>query len=87
MLTDHTVVSVKRLSATRWSAHHSAVKPVKETFVAAIEALHDPHDNLDTRGIAQDLLPAVCDFCCTCTSGVMYLRKLFLQSSTCRLRA
>ena len=34
--------------------------------VAAIEALCDPHENVDTRGTAQGLLPAVCDFTFLC---------------------
>jgi hypothetical protein len=62
-------MSVKRLSTTRWSAHHAAVKPVKNKFdecVAAIEALCGPRENLDTRGTAQGLLPAVCDFTFLC---------------------
>lgn len=69
ILVDHTGVSVKRLSTTRWSAHYAAVKPVKEKFdecVAAIEALCDLNENLDTRGTAQGLLPAVCDFTFLC---------------------
>jgi len=56
-------VPVKRLSTTRWSAHHDTVKPVKEKFddfVAAIETLSRPDENLDTRGAARGLLPAVC---------------------------
>ena len=63
VLIDHT--GVKRQSTTCWIANHDAVKPVKEKFdkfVAAIEALCDPHENLDTRGAAQVLLPTVCDF-------------------------
>uniref|UniRef100_A0A0B7BPZ0 Uncharacterized protein n=1 Tax=Arion vulgaris TaxID=1028688 RepID=A0A0B7BPZ0_9EUPU len=62
-------MSVKRLSTTRWSAHHAAVKPVKDKFdecVAAIEALCDPRENVETRGAAQCLLPAVCDFTFLC---------------------
>ncbi|XP_063794591.1 zinc finger MYM-type protein 1-like [Pseudophryne corroboree] len=69
VLIEHTGVSVKRLSTTRWSAHHAAVTPVKEKldkFVDAIEALCDVHENVDTRGAAQGLLPAVCDFTFLC---------------------
>ncbi|XP_040197560.1 zinc finger MYM-type protein 1-like [Rana temporaria] len=69
VLIHHTGVSVKRLSTTRWSAHHAAVKPVKEKFdlfVSAIEALCDTCENLDTRGAAECLLPAVCDFTFLC---------------------
>lgn len=69
VLIDHAGVSVKRLSTTRWSAHHAAVMPVKEKFdkfVSAIEALCDPHENLVTRGAAQGLLPAVCNFTFLC---------------------
>ena len=56
--------SIKYLT-TRRSAHHAAVKPVKDKFdecVAAIEALCDPRENFDTRG----LLPDVCDFTFLC---------------------
>lgn len=69
VLIEHTAMSVKRLSTTRWSAHHAAVKPVKDNFeecVAAIEALCDPRENVETRGAAQGLLPAVCDFTFLC---------------------
>jgi len=55
VLIEHTGMSVKRLSTTRWSAHYAAVKPVKDKFdecMAAIEALCDPSKNLDTRGTA-----------------------------------
>lgn len=65
VLIEHTGVSVKRLSTMRWSAHHAALKSVKEKFdecVALIEALCDPHEYLDTRDIAHSLLLAVCDF-------------------------
>nr|XP_053646476.1 uncharacterized protein LOC128698304 [Cherax quadricarinatus] len=61
VLMDHTVVSLERLSTTRWSSHYNAVKPVAESFekfVAVTEALCDPRENLDTRGAAQGLLPA-----------------------------
>ncbi|XP_065664641.1 uncharacterized protein LOC136086277 [Hydra vulgaris] len=50
-------MSVKRLSITHWSAHHAAVKPVKDKFdecVAAIEALCDPCKNVETRGATQE---------------------------------
>lgn len=66
---DHTEVSVKGLSTTRWCSHHAAVKAVKEKFdecVAAIEALCDPDENLDTRGTARGLLPAICNFTFLC---------------------
>lgn len=33
-----------------------------EKFVAAVEALCYPQENLDTRGAAQGLLPAICNF-------------------------
>ena len=35
-------------------------------FVGAIEALSGAHENMDTRGAAQGLLPAVCDFSFLC---------------------
>lgn len=69
VLMNHTGISLKRLSTTRWSSHHAAVKVVKEKFdecVAAIEALCDPDENLDTRGTARSLLPAVCNFTFLC---------------------
>ena len=69
VLIEHTGMSVKRLSTTRWSAHYAAVKPVKDKFdecMAAIEALCDPSENLDTRGTAQGLLHAVGDFTFIC---------------------
>ena len=55
VLQEHTKVLIKRLSKTRWSAHHSAVRSVKEQFdecVAAVEALCDPCENVDTIGTA-----------------------------------
>jgi len=69
VLIGHTGVSVKRLSTTRWSAHHAAVKPVKENFdefLEAIEALSDAQENLETRATAQNLMHAVCDFTFLC---------------------
>lgn len=62
---DHAGVSVKSLLTTRWIAHHSTVKSVKEMFdecVVAIESLCDPHENVDTRYTSQGILPAVCYF-------------------------
>ena len=62
-------MSMKRLSTTRWSAHHAAVKPVKGEFdecVMAIEALRNSCENLVRRGALQSLLPAVCDFTFLC---------------------
>ena len=64
-----TGVEVKRLSTTRWSAHHDAVKPVKEhfdEFVEAIKALCDPSENLKTRGEAELILPAILKFSFLC---------------------
>lgn len=58
-------VSVKRLSVTRWSSHFEAVKPVFNCFekiVEAIEAMCDASETIETRGAAQILLPAICDF-------------------------
>ncbi|CAN7946090.1 unnamed protein product [Ixodes hexagonus] len=69
LLISHTGVALKRLSATRWSAHYAAVKPVKEHFdelVAAMQALCEPQENVDTRGAAQCLLVTVCDFTFLC---------------------
>ena len=46
-------VTVKRLSDTRWSAQHGAMKPVKNHFdqlVDAVEKLCDQSENLNTRG-------------------------------------
>lgn len=69
VLIEHTGMSVKRLSTTRRSAHSAAVKSVKEKFdecVAPIKAVCDPQENLDTRGTAQGLLSAVCNFTFLC---------------------
>ncbi|XP_042235923.1 uncharacterized protein LOC121875432 [Homarus americanus] len=58
-------LTVKRLSQTRWSAHHDAVKPLKKQFeklIIALETLMDQRENVDTRGSAKVLLKAVCDF-------------------------
>ena len=65
VLINNTEVSVKRLAETLWSAHYEPVKPVSEKldqFVDSIEALCDQREHLDTRGKAQGLLLAVCDF-------------------------
>lgn len=58
-------MTVKRPPQTRWSAHYDAVKPVRanlEKLTSALEKPCDPKENVDTRGSAQMLLPAVCDF-------------------------
>jgi hypothetical protein len=61
-------VSVKRLVETTWSAHHDAVKPVKNNFEKLISTLEEMCDssnrreNVDTREAASTLLPALCDF-------------------------
>ncbi len=47
------------------STHHAAVKPLKKQFgklITALETLTDHRDNVDTRGSAECLLKAVCDF-------------------------
>ena len=65
VLMENTGVSLKRLSTTRWSSQHAAVKAVKEKFdecVTAIEALCDSDENLDKSVKAQCMLPAVCNF-------------------------
>ena len=62
-------MAVKRLSATRWSAHHDAVNPVDkqfDKFVEAIKALCDPKENLKTRGDAEILLPSLLNFTFLC---------------------
>ncbi|XP_040275768.1 zinc finger MYM-type protein 1-like [Bufo bufo] len=95
VLIDHAGVSVKRLSTTRWSAHYAAVKPVKEKFdmfVSALGALCEPCENMDTRGAAQGLLPAVCDFTFLCylhfwSDVLREVNDAQQYSSTCRLRA
>ena len=69
ILVNNAGVTVKRLSDTRWSAHYEAVKPVRANFkkiVDAIEELCDPTETVETRGAAQTLLPAVCDFSFLC---------------------
>lgn len=65
-------VSVKRLVETRWSAHHDAVKLLKnnfEKFISTLEDMSDPsssRENADTREAASTLLPALCDFSSLC---------------------
>lgn len=63
-------VSVKRLAETRWSAHHDATRPIKDNFemlVSTLELMCDPNKyNVDTRGAASTLLPALCDFSFLC---------------------
>lgn len=69
VLLQHTNVTVKRLSQTRWSAHHDAVKPINANYdglISAIETLSNPCENLNTRASARTLLPAVCDFTFLC---------------------
>lgn len=95
VLIEHTAVSLKRLSTTRWSAHYFAVKPVKENFdkfVVALEALCDQQENLDTRAAARSLLPAVCDFTFLCYLyfwyGVLHevnLAQVYLQGKALTL--
>ncbi|RUM29574.1 MAG: hypothetical protein DSY42_06210 [Aquifex sp.] len=65
VLKENMDLTVKKLSQTRWSAHHDAVKPLKKQFgklIAALETLTDHRENVDTRGSAECLLKAVCDF-------------------------
>ena len=65
VLISYTGVAVKRLSATRWSAHHDAVNPGDkqfDKFVEAIKAICDPKENLKTRGDAEILLPSLLNF-------------------------
>nr|XP_033788702.1 zinc finger MYM-type protein 1-like [Geotrypetes seraphini] len=62
-------ITVKRLSQTRWSAHYKAVHAIKTNFeklMSTLEALCDSKENVDTRGSAQILLSAVCDFSFLC---------------------
>ncbi|XP_063302374.1 zinc finger MYM-type protein 1-like [Pelobates fuscus] len=69
VLMENLGVTVKRLSQTRWSAHYDAVKPVRANFeklTSALEKLCNPKENVDTRGSAQMLLSAVCDFSFLC---------------------
>ncbi|XP_043476438.1 zinc finger MYM-type protein 1-like [Leptopilina heterotoma] len=83
VLLNHCDCSVKRLSTTRWSAHYAAVKAVEENFdkvIAAIEELCDPQENVDTRGSAQSLLPAVCNFTFLC---FLYFWKEVLKEIDC----
>ncbi|XP_043288811.1 52 kDa repressor of the inhibitor of the protein kinase-like [Venturia canescens] len=64
MLSQKVGKSVKRLSVTRWSAHHDAVNAVKgnvEQLVNTIQEMCDPSkENLDTKSAASVLIPAVC---------------------------
>lgn len=69
VLLKNSKASVKRLSATRWSAHFAAVKVLAENFdgiTSAIEELCNNESNLDTRGAAQNLMPAICNFSFLC---------------------
>ncbi|CAH2310718.1 zinc finger MYM-type 1-like [Pelobates cultripes] len=69
LLMENVGVTVKRLSQTRWSAHCDAVKPVRANFeklTSALEKLCNPKENVDTRGSAQMLLSAICDFSFLC---------------------
>ncbi|CAH2327032.1 zinc finger MYM-type 1-like [Pelobates cultripes] len=69
LLMENLGVTVKTLSQTRWSAHYDAVKPVRANFeklTSALEQLCNPKENVDTRGSAQMLLSAVCDFSFLC---------------------
>ncbi|GBL79094.1 hypothetical protein AVEN_92351-1 [Araneus ventricosus] len=62
-------VTVKRLSETRYSAHYKAVRPVFKCFkknVDAIEEVCYASETIETRGAAQTLLPAMCDFSFLC---------------------
>uniref|UniRef100_A0A1B6DAI5 TTF-type domain-containing protein n=1 Tax=Clastoptera arizonana TaxID=38151 RepID=A0A1B6DAI5_9HEMI len=65
ILTEVVGEAVKRLSDTRWSAHHAALKPVLKNFeklVDAVEKLCDETENLDTRGAAQIVMANIVDF-------------------------
>ena len=66
MLSEKVGRSLKRLSDTRWNAHHDSVKAVTEKveeIVATLEEMCDPSkENLDTRSAASLLIPALCDF-------------------------
>nr|CAH7750126.1 unnamed protein product [Callosobruchus chinensis] len=69
ILTANFEVTVKRLAETRWSVHYEAVKPVIKSFkkiVDVLEGLCDPAETIETRGGAQNLLPAICDFSFLC---------------------
>lgn len=55
-------VTLKRLSDTRWSAHHAAVKAVKISYLKLVELIQNlslPLENVDTRGAALVLLPSI----------------------------
>ncbi|XP_042214954.1 uncharacterized protein LOC121861371 [Homarus americanus] len=61
VLKENLNLTVKRLSQTRWNAHHDAVKPLKkhiEKLVIALEKVTDQRENVDTRGSAEVLLKA-----------------------------
>ncbi|GBN02163.1 hypothetical protein AVEN_119679-1 [Araneus ventricosus] len=62
-------VIINRLSETRRSSHYEAVMPVFKCFkkiVDATEELCDASEKIETRGAAQTLLPAMCDFLFLC---------------------
>ncbi len=65
VLKENMNVRVKKLSETRWSAHYDAVELLKKQFdklLASLETLTDQRENVDTRGTAESLLKALCDF-------------------------
>lgn len=65
-------VSVKRLSETRWRAHHGAIKPPKNNFeklVSTLEEMCDPsssRESIDTSEAASTHIPALCDLSFLC---------------------
>ncbi len=65
VLKENMDLTVKKLSETRWSAPHAAVKPLTKHFgnlIRALETLTDYRENVDTRGSAEYLLKEVCYF-------------------------
>ncbi|CAH4007373.1 unnamed protein product [Pieris brassicae] len=57
--------SVKRLSTTRWSAHYRAVKGLADNFEELVDKSNG-RENVDTRGAAHNLMPAVCNYTFLC---------------------
>ena len=69
VLLTFTKTALKRLCTTRWSAHHDSVMAVRNSIdecISALNTLTEPVENMDTRGAAQSLLPAVCNFSFLC---------------------
>lgn len=58
--------TLKRLTDTRWSAHHKSVKAARNNIVNLIETIEtirdSPDENLNSKSAAGTLLPPMCNF-------------------------